>query len=662
MADLQRIESLLKAALDAGETEDAKFFQQQMYAHPDFESRRKQQLEKVNSDLDPTAGTALGATRSALQGATFGFSDELAAGFKSAVAGAMGDDPAKAYYGTQQELDQEQRDFAEKNPGISLGLEIGGGLTSGGLGLAKTMAKLAGKGVLPKVAGAAGIGAAEGGLYGAGTSREGERIPGAVEGGAVGAVTGPLAAGAGKLISEGVGPVADWVGRNLINSPQKNAQRYLSETMAQEGVGGSELARALREMPGNAILSDVSTGARNTLEGILHQPDNPAIWNQAESLLRSRNAGQQPRLIGDLAENLGIDTMGIQQTVNALGQQRSKIAGPLYQQAYRQPLKRTEKLESLMRAPAVKQALGSAQTIAANQRIAGDQVSHMRLFDLAKQDLDDQIGRALTSGEKGKARDLIRLKQDLVSELDDQVPAYKQARDVFANHSAMIDAAEYGRRILREDADVIDDVLKGMGQSEKEMFRIGAGRAIRDKLMQASQSGDATKRLNSGLVRERMRRAFPSENSFNDFMKKVEMEADIYSTTAILQNSATARRLQQGQKLKGESELPDSTAGFVVNTFKKIFGANMSPEAREELARLTMQRVGDVDLNALAQAVNKSALTEAQKGNVARLIQQYAGATAPPAAVATYNQAFGEQQSPMMTRQQALANALRNGQ
>ncbi|WP_160153944.1 hypothetical protein [Microbulbifer sp. ALW1] len=663
MAELQRLEKLLKAALDAGDMDDANFFRRELVTHPDYAQHRKAKLNQIDEQLNPEAGTYLrdnapmlqkpvGAVRSGLQGLTFGLSDEIAAGITAPFVD-------ESYSDIQKGFDQEQRQFAEKNPVLSTTAELAGGLATGGAGLAKSGATMAGRSPLARALAATATGAAEGGVYGAGTSQQGERLQGGLEGAAFGAAAAPVAGVAGKVAGKAGVPALEWINKNLLASPQRNAEKFLARGLATEGTKQGMLARALREMGPNAVLADVSTSARNSLEGVIQKGDNPNIANQAEALLLKRNAGQQPRLIGDLTENLGIpENVSIQQTVDKLGKQRSNTAGPLYQQAYQQPLQRTEKLDSLMRAPAVQSALKSAETIAANQRIAGDQISHMRLFDLAKQDLDDQIGRALNSGEKGRARDLIRLKQDLVSELDEQVPVYKEARDIFANHSAMIDAAEMGRRILREDADYMDEVLKGMGNAEKEMFRIGAGRAIRDKLMQASTSGDATKRLNSGLIRERMQRAFPDKESFDQFMKKVEVESNIYSTTNILANSATARRLAEFKRQEGV-DLPGiegGATGVAIGLFKRLMGAGLDDEAKEELARLTMQRLGDVDLDALNKAINKSTLRDSQKEWLRTRLPEFAAVTAAPSANILHN-ALSE--NPTASRQQMMADALR---
>lgn len=622
MADFQRIERSLQNALDAGDTAAAEVIQQRLYATPGYKQYRQQRLDEVDEKLFRDPGTALGASRSFLQGATFGFSDELAAGVLAPYIAATEDKPiGEAYREAQTQLDEEQRRFEERNPVTSAVAEIPGAIATGGAGIARAVPSLAGKSVFTKTLAAMGLGGAEGAIYGAGKARPGEIVEDAATGGAVGAALGPVAMAAGPVIDNTLGPVARYAGKKLFSTPKAQATGYLTNQLAQEGIGTNYLAEALRQYGPDATLADASTAARNTLEGVIHKGDAPAVANAAEALFEARNAGQQSRLVEGMMDQMGLaPNTNFQQQIRLLQQQRGAVAGPLYEQAFKFPLRNTEKLQSIIRAPAMTKALTDAETIAANQRIAGDQVTHMRLFDLAKQSLDDQIGVAMRQGEKGRARDLVRLKKDLVDELDKQVPVYKQARDVFASSKSLEDAAQQGRRVLLDDADVTADVIKAMSESEKQMYRVGAAKAIRDKFAQASQSGDATKRIGATYLRERVRNAFPNEEAFKRFVKQVEIEQDIYKTTSIMGNSATARRTAEMERLSGAGPRIEgnNVAEVVTNLGKRILGSGLSPEAQEELGRLTMQRLGDIDLPALQRAVNEIALPDEFAGPARR--------------------------------------------
>jgi hypothetical protein len=140
-----------------------------------------------------------------LQGATFGFSDEISdavgAGLaKLVVGGNYGD-----LYKQARDLSKEQL-AAELNdrPFASIAANLGGGLLTGvASGTTKAGAaitnRIASGGTAAKAAKAAIAGAASGGLYGAGVGQDGERLSSAGSGVAVGALLGPVVplAGAG---------------------------------------------------------------------------------------------------------------------------------------------------------------------------------------------------------------------------------------------------------------------------------------------------------------------------------------------------------------------------------------------------------------------------------------------------------------------------------
>ncbi|MFA0813724.1 hypothetical protein [Microbulbifer epialgicus] len=606
--DLNTIQGDLREALDRGEGARAERLSAEMQEHPSYAEQRAQELEEVDRQLGPeSVHPVMGGVRSALQGLTLGFSDELGAlttaGYESLVNGR---DFKQEYNHQHDTLAEEREQFSEDYPKTAVATELAGGVLTGGAGLAKGVGKMAGKSLISKGATASGIGAAEGALYGAGQGSGTQgRIEGALTGGATGAVLAPVAGAATNLSGRILSPVGDWVTDKLLVRPEHAARRFLADDLAAEGFDSGALEKATQELGPNAILADASTAARDSLEGVLSMTDTPAARKAAEELFKARNKGQQPRLMGELQGNLGVlsDTM-LPDTLKGLKARRGAQAEDLYGAARQKPVRVTEKLQSIMRADAVKNAAQKAKNTLSNKRIVGNKISHIDYFDAIKQNLDDQIEVAIRKGEKGTARDILQLKKELAKEIDSQVPEYKAARDAYAGDSRLLDAAEYGRKILREDGDTLDDALKGMSESEKEMFRQGAQRAIREKLMQAADSHNATRRISSQLLRDRMSRAFPSKAAFDKFIKQVEIEDEIFRTTSILGNSKTAMRLDTQRRLKGE-DIPGhdgGTAGMLTTLARKVAGASLGPEAREELASLAMTRLGDIDLDGIMKS------------------------------------------------------------
>jgi hypothetical protein len=163
------------------------------------------------------------ALEQGLQGATFGFADEITDRIGAGIASAVTGEPYSELLqrARQNTLGREKRQF-EQHPGTAITSNIGGALLTGGAGATTKGGQLLSKalttgGTGAKIAKGAGLGAATGGLYGAGQSQEGERLTGAKEGaglgaafgGAVPAVGGVLKSAVMPKISEAIKPLAE---------------------------------------------------------------------------------------------------------------------------------------------------------------------------------------------------------------------------------------------------------------------------------------------------------------------------------------------------------------------------------------------------------------------------------------------------------------------
>jgi len=188
---------------------------------------------------DPTANEGwyedpVMASRAALDGLMFGWSDEAGAGIAAGVAKIAGEErPYSEIYsemmgGLQLERDQ----YSEDHPVASTLLEIGGGLFSpvNVLG-ARGLAGLRGVSVGDKVGIGASVAIAEGGLYGAGAAPAGNKTEGMAKGAALSAGTfGVLSSAeqAGRLVAnvaskrrvaQDLGHGDDFIPINLAEAP-----------------------------------------------------------------------------------------------------------------------------------------------------------------------------------------------------------------------------------------------------------------------------------------------------------------------------------------------------------------------------------------------------------------------------------------------------------
>jgi len=186
------------------------------------------------SGVVPIADTSTGRTLldQSLQGATFGFSDEVRAFIGSSFA--KGTAEVADFLGIEGFGDLADREFGEildealarerinlqaqeeANPELALAANVAGGLvtgiaggfTKGGKALARQLSK---GGLGARTTKAAIAGGVSGALFGAGTAEEGERLAGAIAGAPFGAVGGGVIPGAGAALGVGARKTSDVV-------------------------------------------------------------------------------------------------------------------------------------------------------------------------------------------------------------------------------------------------------------------------------------------------------------------------------------------------------------------------------------------------------------------------------------------------------------------
>lgn len=170
--------------------------------------------------------------RAIAQGATLGFSDEIAAAAlnpMSAVGAALGTgDQGAAYYERLQAERDALRRYKENYPMSSAGYEIGGAVIPALLSRGKS-APASVNSVLGSALRAGTAGAVQGGIYGVGTG-EGGALNRAVSG-AVGAVTG---GGLGGLIGAAGGAVQKYLAGEFVNKVRNAAGDRMAGTVAKE--------------------------------------------------------------------------------------------------------------------------------------------------------------------------------------------------------------------------------------------------------------------------------------------------------------------------------------------------------------------------------------------------------------------------------------------
>ena len=220
MATLEKLKQALTVAEDRGLTEDANFLRQRI-----FEKESKSSFGG-------------GLARSAGQGLTFGFGDEIVAGVKAPFTD-------RTY---QEELALERaklEDFRRTNPKTALASEIAGSFAipfAGGIGRGITKGIQKAGEVVGRKTGQLGNlatqGAIGGGAYGVGTSEGDSTLSDALKSASVGAVASPVI---GRTVQKILNPKVSPDAKILMDEGVK--------LTAGQKLGGSRLENALTSFP-----------------------------------------------------------------------------------------------------------------------------------------------------------------------------------------------------------------------------------------------------------------------------------------------------------------------------------------------------------------------------------------------------------------------------
>lgn len=549
-------------------------------------------------------GHAIGLGRAGLQGATFGWADEAGAAASAAlqpvVLGAMGlpyeEGFGNRYDQAMGEFQQEKTAYQEENPGKAAAAEVVGAL---GTGIASAPVKVLGTpmqamSTIGKAGSLAATGAVQGGIYGAGAADQGERLGGAAKGAAIGAVAAPVIGAALK----GVKSAAQYGAVKLSQTPRDQAVKAIRAAAEQEGLAADDAVRLLDDLGPEATLADLGENFRALARVAANKAGAAKV--RAGAMVNARQAGQQSRLLGSAEQATGANADDFVSTVNRLTAQRSVKAKPLYDQAFAAQIDdQAPELAELLARPTMKSAMMQANKLAADAGDAIEPGNLMKRLHYAKMALDAKYEK-LGPKEGTMKRAVLGLKNSLLEQMDSASPEYMEARKLYAGDSAMLGAADKGKNLFKADFDEMSEIVKGMSDSEKELFRLGSMRAIQDKMDTIPQTNDSVKRL---LGQPRMQKllglVFDDPDGLQSFIKRAGAENEFARTRNVITgNSSTAAQLEGSQALS-ETIQPevvtsllrgDPVGAGLAGLSKILRKKEVSPQFLKELSDLLFEQ------------------------------------------------------------------------
>lgn len=554
---------------------------------------------------------AIGATvRAGLQGATLGFSDELAGGI--AGLGALlpgGRSPREAYTEERDRIRSGLKEFRGEHPIASTALELAGGIVpaiaTGGGSLPATL------GTGAKVLQAAKAGAKFGGLYGAGKA-EGDLLTqalattgGAAFGGAGGALLGaavPAAKAIGgaitRKVASGSSPLAPAAAQAAEQQAQERGASLVLQSMQREGLSPLDAQMRIQAARASGVpdvaLADVATGGN--VKGLMDlAATRPGPAKTAITGFTEKRAGSMRQTMASaLDQHTGLPARNLFELKRELVLARDKAAGDLFEPMFRavpfvddpavaeavatvekaspafakyaRQLARLHKVptEELVTTAAdprvaalIQQGASPAALAAQGLQVTQRAIPSLRYVHYLKEAVDSHIGREMAMVNKGGSKAMLSGLEKLKVQLRDAtvaaVPDYGKALGQYAGDSEIIRAMELGKRLLHSNSDPVDFATQfaAMSPSEQDVFRLAGSAAARQFLQgKAALAPTPTNAWwNNPAMQQKLRLLFPDDGAFEQFMAAVATTRQKALTGQAGGNSATAGRLMADEDL-----------------------------------------------------------------------------------------------------------------
>jgi phosphopantetheinyl transferase (holo-ACP synthase) len=432
-------------------------------------------------------------------------------------------------------------------------------------------------------------------------------------------LTGLAAAGLAipsVILSRLFGSIGEIVAQYPTQSEGKRlANQMLEEAMITDADSVEEaLVIAHNAMNKNKQLTLADTGQSSAalLELVNTLPGKGS--KIVRDFLEARAAGRFGRLNSDLVKAFGVEASYFE-TLDALIDERKRIAAPLYEEAFTQNLvddsgtvidtkprtidldfeyeivknedgtREVASVNDLLTRPSVKRAIVKAQEIGLEDGVQLPDVeitkgglvitsgpnkgqlvdeSDFKFMHYVKLALDNEISASRQPGATSlgnvELAKIVDTKNKFVSILDASNEAYRNARKTFAGSVALQESMDFGLNIFSKKTYEGNPelVISQMNASEKEAFRNGVFEAVLRKLDTSGENtNQALKIIGNKRNRDLLRLSFPDtypEEQFQEFMANFTSEIESRAVEVqTLANSRTANRLALKEKFQDKS-------------------------------------------------------------------------------------------------------------
>ena len=510
--------------------------------------------------------------RMGMQGLTFGFSDEIEAMIRSMVPG--GPD----YNVARDKIRQEINDYRAANPGKAMTMEIAGSLATNALaGLyGKARGLISASKEVPSLPKVAKIGAAEGALYGLGTS-ESETLAGQATdtatgmliGGAVPAgLTGAVRAGGGLFRS-----VADYAREKFGNRASNAVQAEIMRIIEATGKSSDEIVQDIID---GRILADNATLAMVLKNYVVEGGQSGAeVLRRGTERARTTSARAQGELAGSLTPGLDENVIrGMRQADDVLKEMENRAykevfenSGDLTVDLYDQLLsiyqRYPEIAENAQKLYKRRRNLVPLLSTSDNGAVVFSRAPNLEDAELAYQMVRDLGSSEYRAGAGTMGAAVVDDAKILKSSIDAFSPDLAAARMAASTRRGISETFEEGKKSLNKNADEVVLFVEDLAKNPEKLqaYRAGFMSAIRDK----------ARRQKTTLAK-----LADEESQFGQLLRIILPEEDI---------DRVARQLDiAGQSQEIASKLPN-TAGSPTEPLRRERAASGMDVGLEEMGR-----------------------------------------------------------------------------
>lgn len=564
------------------------------------------------------------------QGLMMGWGDEAEAWLRSKVGDENYDEALK-------DIRNQYARFSKESPYASGVSEFAGGMVPGVAMMLVPGGQAAGAAQLARsTAGAvgrmAGLGAVTGGVAGAGSAEEGNRLGAGLGGAAIGTVAG----GAIPLATRSASAAKKWLMERLNPSEQRItriAANKMNQALSEDGLSPAAVQATLiadraRGVP--SVVANVSPGTARLAEAVAQRTGRGA--SKIEQKLGEQKIGARERTHQQVVRGLhpGDYYADEQKLIDELRQK----ASTMYDDAYAVGEIDDPVIMEVLKTPAFKsffaKAKGIADMEATAAKLRGEdptkfmlrdiytpgqidpvtgiqdmvltKIPDVRTLDYIKRGIDATIdagfrGQGMSTAE---ASALKQIRNQFVGVLDNQVPEYRAARALYAGDMEIKDALHAGMNDFNKmDHEQVIKFVSGMTPAEKDAFRTGVSRHLYSRIMDPSGNFNAAQRIiGSPETQAKLQPLFDNPGQYRLFKSALDRESQLFhQANRILGGSQTAQRQQMQGVLEGEngvgSAAADMVTGGVWNSLTNLVGrtlrgTNVTEPTANKLADMLM--------------------------------------------------------------------------